>query len=156
MFKPLHSESVIKGVTEGANVISLGIFNLNTLIISEIIILVTYYFFWKNVRKMDYFGLVVCLGVCTFPLFILNFSNIGWFMWSIPAVLYIFISLESSRQYLLYFYFLLVLLLDSNTLIRSVNEYLLLFQFFLSLIVIKYFYQFLTKNKYFRTKQNQY
>ena len=46
-------------------------FNLNTLIISEIIILVTYYFFWKNVRKMDYFGLVVCLGVCTFPLFIL-------------------------------------------------------------------------------------
>ena len=151
---PNYSESVIKGITEGANVLQFGgIFNLNTLIISEIIILVTYYFFWKNVRKMDYFGLVVCLGVCTFPLFILNFSNIGWFMWSIPAVLYIFISLESSRQYLLYFYFLLVLLLDSNTLIRSVNEYLLLFQFFLSLIVIKYFYQFLTKNKYFRTKQ---
>lgn len=149
-----YSESVINGITEGANVLQFaGIFDLNTLIISEIIILITYYFFWKNVRKMDYFGLVVCLGVCTFPLFILNFSNIGWFMWSVPAILYIYISLEDSRQYLIYFYFLLVVLLDSKILMTSINEYLLLIQFFLSLIVIKYFYQFLIKNKYFRTKQ---
>tara|TARA_B100001564_G_scaffold338332_1_gene330080 strand:+ start:19 stop:1734 length:1716 start_codon:yes stop_codon:yes gene_type:complete len=151
---PSYSESVIKGITEGADVLQFaGIFDINTLIISEIIILITYYFFWKNLRKMDYFGLVVCLGVCTFPLFILNFSNIGWFMWSVPAILYIFISLEDSRQYLIYFYFLLVVLSDSKILITSINEYLLLIQFFLSLIVIKYFYQFLIKNKYFRTKQ---
>ena len=154
IMNPSYSESVVKGFTEGANVLQFGgIFNLNTLIISEIIILVTYYFFWKNVRKMDYFGLVICLGVCTFPLFILNFSNIGWFMWSIPAILYIFISLERSRQFLLFIYFLLIVLLDTNILITSLNDYLLLFQFFISLIVIKYFYQFLTKNKYFRTKQ---
>ena len=150
---PSYSKSVLKGITEGANVLQFGgIFNLNTLIISEIIILITYYFFWKNVRKMDYFGLVVCLGVCTLPLFILNFSNIGWFMWSLPAITYIFISLENFRQYLLYFYFLLIVLLDSNILISAINEYLILFQFFLSLLVIKYFYQFLIKNKYFRTK----
>ncbi len=152
-FNAYYSDSVLRGISEGARVLQFsGIFNLNTLIISEIIIFITYYFFWKNVRKMDYFGLVVCLGICTFPLFILNFSNIGWFMWSLPAIIYIFISIDNSRKYLIYLYFSSVVIVDNKFFNEFVNENLIALQFFFSLIVLRYFYQFLIQNKYFRIK----
>ena len=148
-----YYDSVLKGITEGADVLqNSGIFNLNTLVISQIIIFITYYFFYKNLKKMDYFGLISCLGICTFPLFILNFSNLGWFMWSIPAIVYVFLSLENSRKYLIYMYFLSVIVLDLKVFNSTINENLIAIQFFFSLIVMKYFYQFLVQNKFFRIK----
>ena len=108
-----YYDSVLRGITEGALVLqSTGVFSLDTLVISQIIIFVTYYFFWKNVKKMDYFGLVICLGICTYPLFVLNFSNLGWFMWTLPAIVYIFISMESSRKFLLFIYFSSIIFVD--------------------------------------------
>jgi len=153
LFNEFYYASVISGIREGSKVLQYsGIFNLNTLIISQTIIFITYYFFWKNIKKMDYFGLVVCLGICTFPLFILNFSNLGWFLWSIPAIVYVFISLENSRRYLIYLYFICVVIVEIEIFTIALNENLIALQFFFSLIIIRYFYQFLTQNKYYRIK----
>tara|TARA_Y100000389_G_C17464508_1_gene524410 strand:- start:1697 stop:3553 length:1857 start_codon:yes stop_codon:yes gene_type:complete len=153
VYNDFYYESVISGIKEGSKVLQYsGIFNLNTLIISQTIIFITYYFFWKNIKKMDYFGLVVCLGICTFPLFILNFSNLGWFLWSIPAIVYVFISLENSRRYLIYLYFVCVVIVEIKVFTITINENLLALQFFFSLIIIRYFYQFLIQNKYYRIK----
>jgi len=147
-----YYDSVLRGITEGALVLqSTGVFSLDTLVISQIIIFITYYFFWKNVKKMDYFGLVICLGICTYPLFVLNFSNLGWFMWTLPAIVYIFISMESSRKFLLFIYFSSIIFVDLKF-FDLYKEYLTAAQFLISLIVIKYFYQFLTQNKYYRVK----
>ena len=73
-------------------------------------------------------------------------------MWSLPAIIYIFLSVETFRKFILFSYFSLVVFSDLKLLSDPYNEYITVVQFFLSLIVLKYFYQFLVKNKYFRIK----
>ena len=72
-------------------------------------------------------------------------------MWTLPAIVYIFISVERSRKFLLFIYFSSIIFVDLKF-FDFYKEYLTAVQFLISLIVIKYFYQFLTQNKYYRVK----
>ena len=75
-------------------------------------------------KCLDFFGITIFSGFLTIPIYATNLSNIGWFLWSMPAILIIYFSFEYRVKFLILTYlFLLVFTNDESNLFQNLEVF---------------------------------
>lgn len=156
IFDKNYTDTIYFGIQRGITVVNDSTLISNNSFFILVFLSFTFFIYWKNLHRLDFLGVCIFLGFITFPIYISNLSNIGWLLWSYPALLLIFISFEYKvKIVILTFLSLLVInnqenkYLEISQFYSDVSEYLI---YFLSTIIAFYSYQLLKKNIYFKIK----
>ena len=136
-----YREAILFGLDKGYIVVSTSnSFFSSSLFLITLFSTITLFAYWKNIHRLDFFGITIFSGFLTLPIYVTNLSNIGWFLWSIPAILIIYLSFEYKVKTLIFTYlFLLVLtnnesnLFQNNEIIKDISTY---FVYSISIIII--------------------
>lgn len=152
-----YRSAVFFGLEEGYGVVQgTQEFFTNSLFLIVFFTTTTFFIYWKYINRLDFYGVTIFAGFLTIPLFLSNLSNIGWFLWSMPVIILLFISFEKRVKVMLYLSLLLLVVSDSKLLldknifgIETLITYLIFPIFF---IVIYYAVQALSQNTYFKIK----
>ena len=156
IFDKNYTDTIYFGIQRGITVVNDSTLISNNSFFILVFLSFTFFIYWKNLHRLDFLGVCIFLGFITFPIYISNLSNIGWLLWSYPAILLIFVSFEHKvKIVILTFLSLLVINNQENKYIEisqfysDVSEYLI---YFLSSVIAFYTYQLLKKNIYFKIK----
>ena len=154
-----YRKAIFFGLDRGYSVVT----NTNSLFSSSLFLIIlfstiTLFAYWKNIHRLDFFGITIFSGFLTLPIYVTNLSNIGWFLWSMPTILIIYLSFEYKvKSLILTYLFLLVLTNDENSLFQNiefVKNILTYFVYSISILIFYYLLQALTQNIYFKIKSS--
>tara|TARA_B100000676_G_C18085267_1_gene854506 strand:- start:253 stop:2193 length:1941 start_codon:yes stop_codon:yes gene_type:complete len=154
-----YLDTIFFGINRGYSVVnnSTNIFSNNFLFVL-LFITFTLFMYWKNIHRLDFIGVSIFTGFITFPIYITNLSNIGWLLWTFPALLILFFSYEIKIKFLLIaFFLLLVISNEENEFIEINSNFEIIFNYFIysiSTIIIYYLFQIIRKNLYFKIKSS--
>ncbi len=152
-----YFDTVFYGIRRGYNVVdnSSNIFD-NGVIPVLLFLSFTFFLFWKNIHRLDFVGVLIFSGLTTLPLYFFNLSNIGWLLWSYPALFIIFLQYNLQiKSFMFLFFSLLVITNPENTFLvlnQNLVEVLRIFVYFLILLVFYYLIKILINNTYFKLK----
>ena len=108
--------------------------------------------YWKNIHRLAFIGVCIFPGFMTFPIYILNLSNIGWLLWSFPAFLILFFSFEYKVKSLIVLFFSLLVVTNQENEYININEnYSVIFDYLIycaAIIIGYYAIQLLSKKIY--------
>ena len=158
-FDTSYRKAIFFGLDRGYNVVS----NTNSLFSSSLFLIIfvstlTLFAYWKNIHRLDFFGITIFSGFLTIPIYATNLSNIGWFLWSMPAILIIYFSFEYRVKFLILTYlFLLVFTNDESNLFQNLEVFKDVSTYFVystSIIIYYYLLLALTQNVYFKIKSS--
>ena len=103
-----YRETIIYGINRGFSVVSDDSSNIlsNNLLFILVFLSFTIFMYWKNIHRLDFIGVCIFTGFMTFPIYILNLSNIGWLSVVFPSFLILFFSFEYKVKLLIVIFFL--------------------------------------------------
>ncbi len=159
LFDEAYREAIFYGLERGYSVVqnSDNIFS-SSLFLVILFSTITFFTYWKNIHRLDFYGITIFSGFLTLPIYITNLSNIGWFLWSLPAIVVIYLSFEYKvKSLILAFLVLLVLTNEENLLLKdfdALKDVLIYFVYSASIIIFYYSIQALTQNIYFKIKSS--
>lgn len=153
----LYFQTVFYGVSKGYEIInSANNFFDNAFSVLITILIIIFILFWNNIHRLDFIGICIFMGLLTFPLFILNTTNLGWALWSLPSLFIIFYSFDIKIKVLTYSFFSLLVLNDYTIKTKALDiSYENIFKYTIyifSSLIIFYFFRTLTENIYFKIK----
>ena len=155
-----YRKAIFFGLDRGYSVVT----STNSLFSSSLFLIIlfstiTLFAYWKNIHRLDFFVITIFSGFLTLPIYVTNLSNIGWFLWSMPTILIIYLSFEYKvKSLILTYLFLLVFTNDENSLFQNiefVKNILTYFVYSISILIFYYLLQALTQNIYFKIKSHR-
>jgi len=156
IFDNNYTDTIYFGIQRGITVVNDSTLISNNSFFILVFLSFTFFIYWKNLHRLDFLGVCIFLGFITFPIYISNLSNIGWLLWSYPALLLIFVSFEYKVKIVILTFLSLLIIndqenkyLEISQFYSDVSEYLI---YFLSTVIAFYSYQLLKKNIYFKIK----
>ncbi len=154
-----YLDTIFFGINRGYSVVNstTNIFSNNFLFVL-LFITFTIFIYWKNIHRLDFIGVSVFTGFLTFPIYITNLSNIGWLLWTFPALLILFFSYETKvKLFLISFFLLLIISNEENEFIEIPTNVEIIFNYLIysiSTIILYYLFQIISKNLYFKIKSS--
>ncbi len=154
-----YTETILYGINRGFSVVSDDSNILsNSLLFILVFLSFTIFMYWKNIHRLDFIGVCIFTGFMTFPIYILNLSNIGWLLWSFPAFLILFFSFEYKVKSLIVLFFSLLVVTNQENEYININEnYIVIFDYLIycaAIIIGYYAIQLLSKNIYYKIKSS--
>lgn len=149
--------AILYGLNQGFSIVETSqSLYFNGLFLIIFLSTITFFIYWRNLNRLDFYGLTLFSGYLTFPLFISNLSNIGWFLWSLPTIILLYISFDYRVKFLIYNFLILLVISDQdNNLLTEFSYFKLIASYVvypLFFIILYYSIQALRQNNYFKIK----
>jgi uridine kinase len=149
--------AILYGLNQGFSIVETSqSLYFNGLFLIIFLSTITFFIYWRNLNRLDFYGLTLFSGYLTFPLFISNLSNIGWFLWSLPTIILLYISFDYRVKLLIYNFLILLVISDQdNNLLTEFSYFKLIASYVvypLFFIILYYSIQALRQNNYFKIK----
>lgn len=149
--------AILYGLNQGFSIVETSqSLYFNGLFLIIFLSTITFFIYWRNLNRLDFYGLTLFSGYLTFPLFISNLSNIGWFLWSLPTIILLYISFDYRVKFLIYNFLILLVISDQdNNLLKEFSYFKLIASYVvypLFFIILYYSIQALRQNNYFKIK----